>query len=106
MKLRAVSDLPPAEKRSPPECLIVPRALPLSSVPPVIGKLYAARAGATGATRTPAPLSAFATAGVELQRGGPARERVVRRLRGGCGGEQQRGGRGPHQGAFQGSSGG
>ena len=59
-KDRALSDLPPAENFSPPECSIVPAAP--SSDPPVIGKDTFPRAGEIGRTRTPFALSVRATA--------------------------------------------
>ena len=88
VKLRAVSDLPPAEKRSPPEWLIVPRAV--ARVERAAGDREATPPRRCDrSTRTPAR-SAPSRPGVELERGGPARERVVRRCGGGCGGKQQR----------------
>ena len=60
---RSVSRFPPAEKRSPPACRIVPAAVAGSMRPPVIGKrtpAEPARARPVGATDTPRPSSAVA----------------------------------------------
>ena len=76
VKLRAVSDLPPAENLSPPEWLIVPRA----AVQRAAGDRER-DARTRGRDRRDAHAGAaerLRHRGVELERGGAARERVVR----------------------------